>query len=80
MSFTKRVNIYGENMAQHKAVLKQVEGLTFVGKTESKHWVPIDAPESINGNDAGIRPKELLLISLAGCTGMDVASILQKKK
>ena len=67
-------------MAQHKAVLKQVEGLTFVGKTESKHWIPIDAPESINGNDAGIRPKELLLISLAGCTGMDVASILQKKR
>ncbi len=67
-------------MAQHKAILKQVEGLTFVGKTDSNFWVPIDAAESIGGSDAGIRPKEMLLLSLAGCTAMDVASILKKKR
>lgn len=40
----------------------------------------MDGPENFGGSDAGIRPKELLLISLAGCTGSDVAVILQKKK
>ncbi|MDX1700888.1 MAG: OsmC family protein [Melioribacteraceae bacterium] len=67
-------------MAQHKAVVKQIEGITFVGKTDSNHWITTDGPESFGGSNAGIRPKELLLISLAGCTGADVSAILQKKK
>ena len=40
----------------------------------------MDGPENFGGNDAGIRPKELILLSLAGCTGSDVVSILQKKR
>lgn len=40
----------------------------------------MDGPEEFGGSNAGIRPKELILISLAGCTGSDVASILSKKK
>ncbi|MBI5809526.1 MAG: OsmC family protein [Ignavibacteriales bacterium] len=67
-------------MATKKAYVKQIKGVTFVGKTDSNHWVPMDGPEQFGGSDAGIRPKELLLISLAGCTGSDVAVILQKKK
>jgi putative redox protein len=67
-------------MAEHSAVVKQLEGITFVGKTDSKHWITMDGPESFGGSDAGIRPKELLLLSLAGCTGADVAAILQKKR
>lgn len=67
-------------MSTKKAFMKQVRGITFVGKTESNHWVTIDGPENFGGSNAGIRPKELILISLAGCTGSDVASILQKKK
>jgi putative redox protein len=67
-------------MAKHKGMLKQVDGLTFLGKTDSNFWVPIDAAESVGGSDAGIRPKEMLLLSLAGCTAMDVASILKKKR
>lgn len=67
-------------MATKKALVKQVKGITFIGKTDSNHWVTMDGPESFGGNDAGIRPKELLMLSLGGCTGSDVTSILSKKK
>lgn len=67
-------------MATKKAYLKQVKGITFVGKTDSNVWITIDGPEEFGGSSAGIRPKELVLLALAGCTGSDVVSILQKKK
>jgi putative redox protein len=67
-------------MATKKAIVKQIKGITFVGKTDSNHWITMDGPESFGGSDAGIRPKELLMLSLGGCTGSDVASILGKKK
>ncbi len=67
-------------MAQAKAYVKQLQGITFAGKTDSNHWVMMDGPETFGGSDAGIRPKEMLLLSLAGCTASDVASILQKKR
>ena len=40
----------------------------------------MDGPENFGGSDAGVRPKELILIGLGGCTGSDVVTILQKKK
>ena len=67
-------------MATKKAYVKQIKGVTFMGKTDSNHWVPMDGPENFGGSDAGTRPKELILLALAGCTGSDVAVILQKKK
>jgi putative redox protein len=57
----------------------QVEGLTFVGKADSNHWVTIDGPKDFYGSEAAVRPTELLLISLGSCTASDVASILKKK-
>ena len=60
--------------------IKQVEGLTFVGKADSDHWVTIDGPKSFFGSEAACRPMELLLISLGACTASDVASILKKKR
>jgi len=42
------------------------------------HKVTVDADESVGGEDSGPRPKPLLLVALAGCTGMDVVSILKK--
>lgn len=63
-----------------KAFVKQLQGITLVGKTDSNHWVTMDGPENFGGSNAGIRPKELILISLAGCTGSDVITILDKKK
>ena len=42
------------------------------------HTFIVDADEKVGGKDQGPRPKALLLSSLAGCTGMDVVSILRK--
>ena len=67
-------------MATKTALIKQLQGITFVGKTDSNHWITMDGPESFGGSNAGIRPKELLMLSLGGCTGSDVTSILSKKK
>jgi len=46
----------------------------------SGHHVKMDATPEHGGNDEGSRPKELMLASLAGCTGMDVVSILKKMR
>lgn len=69
-------------MATKHAHVTQVTkgGITFSGLTDSKHWVVMDGPEEHGGKNAGVRAKELLLLSLAGCTGSDVASILRKKR
>lgn len=44
------------------------------------HIIPIDADDSVGGKDSGPRPKPLTLVSLGGCTGMDVRSILAKMR
>ncbi len=67
-------------MSKKSAYIKQVKGITFAGKTDSNHWVIMDGPEEFGGSNAGIRPKELLLLGLGGCTGSDVVSILNKKR
>jgi putative redox protein len=54
--------------------------MTFSGSSESGFTVPLGAAPEVGGDDDGFRPMELLAIGLAGCTAMDVISILQKKK
>lgn len=46
----------------------------------SGHHIPIDVMPEAGGEDKGARPKQLLLAALAGCTGMDVVSILKKMR
>src|SRR3989339_1639668 len=67
-------------MAEKKAVVKHIKGVTFMGKADSNHWVVMDGPEEFGGSNAGFRPKELLLLALGGCTSSDVINILQKKR
>lgn len=67
-------------MVTKTAFVKQLRGITLVGKTDSNNWITMDGPENFFGSNAAIRPKELLLLSLGGCTGSDVIAILQKKK
>ncbi|MCX8010559.1 MAG: OsmC family protein [Ignavibacteria bacterium] len=67
-------------MSIKKAYLKQIKGITFAVKSDSNHWVTMDGPEEFGGSNAGARPKELVLMALAGCTASDVVSILQKKR
>lgn len=74
--FTKTRKI----MAQKKAYIKQINGISFAAKSDSNHWITMDGPEESGGSNAGIRPKELVLIGLGGCTGSDVVNILKKKK
>ncbi|MBN2173005.1 MAG: OsmC family protein [Bacteroidales bacterium] len=48
--------------------------------TVNDHKIVIDAVASVGGKDRGPRPKPLTLVSLGGCTGMDVVSILNKMR
>ncbi len=63
-----------------KVEVKFVEGMAFIGRGDSNHWVVMDGAETVGGSGAGTRPMELVLIALGGCTGMDVVSILRKKR
>jgi putative redox protein len=56
------------------------QGLQFVGTSGSGHVIVIDVRKEKGGSDAGASNTELLLMGLCGCTGMDVVSILQKKR
>jgi putative redox protein len=52
----------------------------FVGWDEAGHGLVMDAKAEYKGEGSGPRPVELVLYGLAGCTGMDVISVLQKKR
>jgi putative redox protein len=68
-------------MASKHAIVKQIgDGVTFMAKGDSGHWVSMDGPQDFGGSNAASRPKELLLFALGGCTGSDVAAILRKKR
>ncbi len=56
------------------------EGLTFTGSAGSGFSVPMGASVPDGGKNDGSRPMELLLVGLAGCTGMDVVAMLRNKK
>ncbi|MBS1147173.1 MAG: OsmC/Ohr family protein [Proteobacteria bacterium] len=61
-----------------KARVKFIEGVSFVGQSESGHSVVMDgAPES-GGKNLGVRPMEMLLLGLGGCSAFDVVHILRK--
>jgi len=63
-----------------KVEVKQVDGLTMAGRGESGHWIIMDGPKEFGGSEAASKPMELFLLSLAGCTGMDVISLLNKMR
>lgn len=69
-------------MATDKRSAKVVwrERLSFDAMAASSHRLVVDASKAGGGDDRGPNPMELLLIALAGCTAMDVVSILQKKR
>ena len=65
-------------MRSAKAVWNR--GLQFVGTSGSGHGIVVDAKPEEGGFDAGPSNTELLLIALCGCSGMDVVTILEKKR
>ncbi|MBU4321431.1 MAG: OsmC family protein [Nitrospinae bacterium] len=63
-----------------EAKVTYVDGLQFVGEAASGHAIVMDGDKEVGGRNTGARPMELLLIGLGGCSGMDIVSILKKKK
>ncbi len=56
------------------------DAYAFEGKDSSGHIVRIDGAVEIGGHNSGIRPMQLLLMSLGGCSGIDIVSILKKQR
>ena len=63
-----------------KVTVNWKENMQFVGVPDSGFPVEIDSDASYGGTNSGVRPMELIALGLAGCTAMDVLSILQKKR
>jgi putative redox protein len=61
-----------------EAKVKWVDGVMFVGETGSGHAIVIDGPADHGGRNMGVRPMELLLLGVGGCSSFDVVQILQK--
>jgi len=63
-----------------KAYVKYTGGMQFVATSDSGHAIVMDADSDVGGTNSGSRPMELLLMGIGGCSGMDIISILRKKK
>lgn len=63
-----------------KARIKWVEHVTFVGESGSGHAVVMDGPPENGGRNLGVRPMEMVLLGLGGCTAFDVVDILKKAR
>ena len=57
-----------------------VDGMLMVGKSHSGHSITMDGPSEIGGENLGVRPMEMLLLGVAGCTMIDVLTTLQKMR
>ena len=57
-----------------------VDGLLMVGKSHSGHSITMDGPTDIGGENLGVRPMEMLLLGVAGCTMIDVVTTLKKMR
>jgi len=63
----------------NKIVTEWQSDMYFVSDAEGGNVI-LDADKSVGGNGLGLRPKQLMLVSLSGCTGMDVVSLLKKMR
>lgn len=63
-----------------KARIKWVEDVTFVGESGSGHTVVMDGPPDQGGRNLGVRPMEMLLLGMGGCTAFDVVHILKRAR
>ncbi len=63
-----------------KASIKWMGDVVFEAESGSGHKVTIDGPESEGGQNKGVRPMELMLMGMGGCTSFDVMKILKKSR
>ena len=61
-----------------KARVRWVDGALMLGESDSGHTVVMDGPEEHGGRNLGVRPMEMLLLGMGGCTEFDVVHILTK--
>lgn len=61
-----------------KARVKWVEQVTFLGESGSGHAIVMDGAPDAGGRNLGVRPMELLLLGLGGCSAFDVVMILKR--
>ena len=64
----------------HVEVLRVSNDFGFEGKDASGHTVKMDSSPESGGHNFGIRPMQMLLMGLGGCSGIDIVSILKKQK
>ncbi len=63
-----------------KCRIKWLDHMSFVGESGSGHSVVMDGAPDAGGRNLGLRPMEMLLLGLGGCTAFDVVSILHKSR
>ena len=63
-----------------KVRIKWVEGVAFIGESETGHAVVLDGAPENGGRNIGMRPMEMLLIGMGACTSFDVVTILKKAR
>lgn len=63
-----------------QARIKWVQDATFIGESGSGHAVVMDGPPEHGGRNLGVRPMEMLLLGMGGCTAFDVMHILKKSR
>lgn len=63
-----------------KARIKWIEAVSFMAEAESGHAVVMDGSPDYGGRNLGVRPMEMLLMGLGGCTAFDVVMILNKAR
>ena len=63
-----------------KCRIKWLDHMSFVGESGSGHSIVMDGAPEAGGRDLGIRPLEMMLLGLGGCTAFDVVSILHKSR
>ena len=69
-----------QGVSEMKARVQWLDGRAFVGESGSGHAVVMDgAPES-GGRNIGVRPMEMLLLGMGGCTAFDVVMILERMR
>lgn len=63
-----------------KARVKWLDNVTFVGESGSGHAIVMDGPPEMGGQNLGVRPMEMVLLGMGGCTAFDVMMILKKSR
>lgn len=66
-------------MKQEEIRVDWLEQMAFKAHVNGHEFI-LDAVPEVGGQDRGPRPKPLMMVALAGCTGMDVVSILKKMR